>query len=458
MIGQYTTESGIVWNEASPDTRRPTAHVGTASGTTTADLIETIETEMEGPDGADGATQYFDLADHLLHESDELGFVTISLPVTTAWEGQLLLREIRTWDGVGYAEFQQAYLNPVELLGDDPASVFDALRSAFGAVSRQVTRLSAFVRDVMGDGPEVTADAPNDPLVSDQYGPQQMRAYEAHEALPDNDAEVKVVVLDSGIAPDHEDLSAQVAPNPGEDFQDGVGGDTDPTYPDVRGGDHGTHVSGTVLASNGNGRGTAGVAGLPNVSLQGAKIFGANPRALGQTVAEAIRWSTDEGADVINMSIGGTGQFGLPSKTVERAIEYAENNGTVCVAAAGNAGADQVDFPARHPKVVGVGAVGRNENVPRFSNRGEGVDVAAAGVRVTSTLPEDQYGDKSGTSMSSPHVAGAIALGCLANPEATPEELRRTLRDTARPVDGAGPDEVGAGIPDLVAYVNALQE
>lgn len=450
MHEQFTVDSGIVWHDVSPDTRRPTAHIGTAAGASTADIIETVETEMGGS-GEGAAT--FDLADHLLHESDELGYVTVVLPVTTAWEGQLLLREIRTWENVGYAEFQQAYVNPETLLTDRESWV-DTLRSAFDAFSRRVT---AFFDDLFG-GSDVNADAPNDPLVADQYGPQQMRAYEAHEALPDTDEEVTVVVLDSGIDPDHEDLAGHVPEDAGEDFSDGVGGDTDPTAPDVRGGDHGVHVSGSAVATVGNGTGTAGVAGLPNVTLLGAKIFGANPRTLGQTVAEAIRWATDEGADVINMSIGGTGTFGLPSRTVERAIEYADDNGTVCVAAAGNAGTDQVDFPARHPKVVGVGAIDDDENVARFSNRGEGVDVAAAGVRVTSTLPDDEYGDKSGTSMSSPHVAGGIALGWLAKPDASTEEIRQTLRETARSVDGAGPDEVGAGVPDLVAYVNALRE
>lgn len=453
MYGQFQIDSGIVWQDVAPDTRRPTAHIGTAEGADTADVIETIEVEMEGS-GDDGIA--FDLADNLLHESDKLGYVTVSLPVTTAWEGQFLLREIRTWENVGYAEFQQAYVNPETLLTDGQNTWVDTLRSAFDTFSR---RVRAFVRDLIGDGQDVNADStPNDPFVEDQYGPQQMRAYEAHDALPDTDEEVTVVVLDSGIDPDHEDHVAHVPEDAGEDFSDGVGGDTDPTAPDVRGGDHGVHVSGTATATVNNGTGTAGVAGLPNVTLLGAKIFGANPRTLGQTVAEAIRWATDEGADVINMSIGGTGRFGLPSETVERAIEYADDNGTVCVAAAGNAGNDRVDFPARHPKVVGVGAVDSDENVARFSNRGEGVDVAAAGVRVTSTLPGDDYGDKSGTSMSSPHVAGAVALGWLAKPDASTEEIRQTLRETARSVDGAGPEEVGAGIPDLVAYVNALRE
>ena len=75
-----------------------------------------------------------------------------------------------------------------------------------------------------------------------------------------------------------------------------------------------------------------------------------------------------------------------------------------------------------------------------------------------STIPEDEYGEKSGTSMSAPHVAGGIALGRLAAPDASAAELRQALQDTAQSVDGAGPDAVGAGIPDLVAYVNALRE
>jgi len=435
MHDGYTVKNGIAWHRETDDTRRPTAHVGTADGSTTAELLAAIEANLDGDgEAGTGYTYEFNIADHLLHESDSLGYLTLSLPVTTLFKGRLLLREMRAWDHVGFVEFQQTYLHPVTLL--DGREYGTAI-------------------DVSG---VLTENTPDDPRASEQYGPQQMRAYEAQERLSDADTEATVVVIDSGIDPDHENLREQIPATAGEDFQDGTGGDTDPTYPDVRGGDHGVHVSGTAAATVGNGIGTAGVAGLPNVTVQAAKIFGANPRTLGQSVAEAIRWATDEGADAVNMSIGGTGRFGLPSKTVARAIEYADDNGTVCVASAGNAGADKVAFPARHPKVVGVGAVDSNRDVARFSNRGDGVDVAAAGVRVLSTLPGDDYGGKSGTSMSSPHVAGGIALGRLAAPDASAAELRRTLRDTARSVEGAGPDAVGAGIPDLVEYVETLRE
>ncbi len=449
MNERYTTDDGLVWYTGTSDAPRPTAHVGAAGDASPTDLLETLETRL-----ATSGSRQFNLADHLLHESDALGYVTVGLPATTTREATRLLREIEACDSVDYAEFQRAYANPEAAIADKEGWV-DTIQSGLAALRRRVTEL---VRDLLGATGDDGDETPNDPLVTDQYGPQQIRAYEAQKALVDPGNEVTVAVLDSGIDPDHEDLEAQIPANAGEDFSDGLGGDTDPTYPDVRGGDHGVHVGGTIAATVGNDIGIAGVAGLPNVSLITGKIFGGNPRALGQTVAEAIRWATDEGADVVNMSIGGTGTFGLPSETVERAIEYADANGTVCVAAAGNAGNDKVDFPARHPMVVGVGAVDENETVADFSNRGDGVDIAAPGVRVTSTLPGDDYGDKSGTSMSAPHVAAVVALGYLANGDASTEDRRRKLRATAKPVDGAGPDEVGAGIPDTVAYINALRE
>jgi len=438
MHSDYTVKNGIAWHKEADETTRPTAHVGTADGSTTAELLYAIEKNLDGGrESRSGVTYEFNIADHLLHENDTLEYLTLSLPVTTLFEGRLLLREMRAWEHVGFVEFQQTYLHPITLLD-----------------GREYGDASVDVSGVL------TESTPDDPRASEQYGPQQMRAYEAQERLKDTDtdAEAKVVVIDSGIDPEHENLRDQIPADAGEDFQDGVGGDTDPTYPDVRGGDHGVHTSGTAAATAGNGVGTAGVAGLPDVTLQGAKIFGANPRTLGQTVAEAIQWATDEGADAINMSIGGTGRFGLPSKTVARAIEYADDNDTVCVASSGNAGADKVAFPARHPKVVGVGAVDDDRNVARFSNQGDGVDVAAAGVRVLSTLPENEYGEKSGTSMSAPHVTGGVALGRLAAPDASAAELRQALRDTAQSVEGADADAVGAGIPDLVKYVETLRE
>ncbi len=433
MDDTFTVRNGIAWDTETDDTDHPTAHIGAAEGYSTADLLRTIELALDS--GPTGGPRGFDLAELLWHESDALGYVTVSLPVTTIFEGRLLLTEMETRDTVGFAEFQRAYVHPTTPLSGRR----DGTDTADG---RQ--------RDT-----ELT---PNDPLVTDQYGPRQMRAYEAQELVATSDNEVTVVVIDSGIDPDHEDLEAQVLPNAGEDFSDGLGGDTDPTYPDIRGGDHGVHVSGIIAATVGNGRGVAGVAGLPTVSVQTAKIFGADRRTLGDTVARAIRWATDEGADVINMSIGGTGQFGFPSETVGRAIEYADANGTVCVAAAGNDGANKVAYPARHQRVVGVGAVDADRNVAGFSNHGTGVDVAAPGVRITSTLPDDDYGEKSGTSMAAPGVAGILALGYLASPDATPAELRDALRETAQSVDGAGPDEVGAGIPDAVAFVRGLLE
>jgi len=161
----------------------------------------------------------------------------------------------------------------------------------------------------------------------------------------------------------------------------------------------------------------------------------------------AVRAAVDEGADVIVLSLGGR-----PEPRIQSATEYATDAGTVVVAAAGNGGPEigSILYPAAHPNVIAVGAVGprdgksvaaENYRVPDFSGRGvnesfdEGADgrleVAAVGAGVLSPLPGGDYGTKTGTSMAAPHVAGLAAKVLAASPSMTSTDLRSELRDRA---------------------------
>lgn len=207
---------------------------------------------------------------------------------------------------------------------------------------------------------------------------------------------------------------------------------------------HGTHVAGTIAQSTNNGRGVAGVAF--EASIMPLKVLSARGSGSMAAIAQAIRWAADHGAHVINLSLGGP----FPVETIRRAIGYARDRGVVVVAAAGNDGRGKVGYPARYPGVLAVAATQFDERTTFYSNWGPQIDLAAPGgnIRVDQNgdgLPDGVLqntvvpGDPArtgyllfmGTSMASPHVAGAAAL--LVGAGVTrPERVEHLLLHTAR--------------------------
>jgi subtilisin family serine protease len=149
-------------------------------------------------------------------------------------------------------------------------------------------------------------------------------------------------------------------------------------------------------------------------------------------IAKGIYYAVDNGADVINLSLGG----GRSNDTLQKAIEYASSKGVIVVMAAGNSGGSQPAYPARYAKNYGlaVGAVDENKNLADFSNRA-GADpltyVTAPGVNVYSTIPGNEYASYSGTSMATPHVAGVVALMLSANPNLSDAQVRQIIAETS---------------------------
>lgn len=212
---------------------------------------------------------------------------------------------------------------------------------------------------------------------------------------------VKVAVVDTGIDSSHPDLAGKVV--------DSTNCTDSPTKDDLYG--HGTHVSGIISADTNNNLGIAGV-GF-NTSLINAKALDDSGSGYYSWIANCIVWAADDGAKVINMSLGGSAD----SQTLKDAIDYAYQKGVVLVAAAGNSGSSSPSYPAYYSDVLSVAATDSNDNKPSWSNYGNWVNVAAPGVNIYSTLPTHtnafntlNYGYLSGTSMASPHVAGLAAL------------------------------------------------
>lgn len=326
---------------------------------------------------------------------------------------------------------------------------------------------------------------PNDPRYVDQWGYNDADAgIRANQAWDVNTGTgIIVAVLDTGITV-HSDLNDNLVA--GYDFiidtavsNDGNGRDPDPSDPgDAVGGAqsswHGTHVTGTVAAETNNSVGVAGTA-------FGAKVMPVRVLGVGggylSDIADAIVWSSGgvvggvptlpaaDAADVINMSLGGSGICGT---TYQTAIDSAVGRGTTVVVAAGNSNSDVANFrPASCNNVVAVASVTSSSSRSSFSNFGAKIDVSAPGSGIWSTLNNgvsapgaEAYASYSGTSMASPHVAGTVALVqsrrlALALPLYTPAQVEALLKSTAYALSGTCTGGCGAGIVNAKAAVDA---
>ncbi|MDP9695396.1 UNVERIFIED_ORG: thermitase [Arthrobacter globiformis] len=237
---------------------------------------------------------------------------------------------------------------------------------------------------------------------------------------------IKVAVLDTGVATDNNDIAANVVLH--ANFSTAVTGE------DNYG--HGTHVAGIIAASK-DAEGVSGV--CPDCSILDGKVIDDSGSGSTSSIVNGINWAVENGAKVINMSLGQR----VPSQALEDAVNNAWNNGVVIVAAAGNAGTQAPMYPAAYPNVIAVAATDNNDAKASFSTYGGWVDVAAPGVNVYSTFPkhpftigtqsgrEMGYDIASGTSMASPMVAGVAALVWSTPAGTANTSVRATVESTA---------------------------
>ena len=192
-----------------------------------------------------------------------------------------------------------------------------------------------------------------------------------------------------------------------------------------------------------------GVAGQSNSSLINGRALDENGSGSTADIADAIEWAADQGADVINLSLGGGGY----TDTMKNAVSYATDNGSLVVAAAGNNGSSSVSYPAAYSECVAVSAVDDNGGLASFSQYGESVELCAPGVDVLSTTTEGRgsYERLSGTSMATPVTSGVAGLA-LAQWDLTNQELRSHLKNTAEDI-GLSANEQGSGQVDALAAV-----
>ncbi|MGB1204606.1 MAG: S8 family serine peptidase [Chitinophagales bacterium] len=237
------------------------------------------------------------------------------------------------------------------------------------------------------------------------------------------DNTILVGVIDTGIDLDHEDLAANIHPTLGYDF---VNNDN---YADDDNG-HGTHVAGAIAAVGNNGIGVSGIAW--NVQLVPLKIFDADDNSTTDAILGAINYAIDNNIKITNNSWGGG-----YSQLVYNVIENAQNAGHLFVAAAGNLAQNNDTnpwYPASYDldNIISVAAIDHNDDLASFSFGGShygatSVDIAAPGKDIYSTTINNTYGYNSGTSMASPHVAGAVALLWSYCPELSFLEVKNML-------------------------------
>src|SRR3989338_4435866 len=228
--------------------------------------------------------------------------------------------------------------------------------------------------------------------------------------------------------------------------------DTGNWYDDGHG--HGTHVAGTMSALGGNNLGVVGVSPSGNLGLHIVKVFDNNGNwAYGSDLVAAIQQCRTAGSNVISMSLGG----GAPSTTERSAMDSALAAGVLVVAAAGNDSSSGLSYPAAYESVVSVAAVDSASNRASFSQYNADVEIAAPGVGVLSTTPNNTYGYMSGTSMATPHVSAVYALVWSQHTQCTAAQMRQVVNATARDRGTAGRDVYyGHGIVQAKAASDAI--
>lgn len=350
----------------------------------------------------------------------------------------------------------------------------DALRPQTGSKSgvtaaKQTAPISLAKKSRATQPPSSVTAIPNDPYWGRMWGMRAIRMPEAW-AIQFGAVQAVIGVADTGIDINHPDFK-----NPdgngsriilARNFIDDAGGTPDPGDFNDREG-HGTHVAGTTGATTNNELGVPGVGGWnrgnTNIRLKIARVLGTDGGTQ-ESVSAGIAFLTDEGVDVINLSLGGEGTSQLQTDTIARAVAA----GVTVVAATGNDNLDNAvtpHYPAETPGVIAVSSVGPTLTKASYSNYGGQVAIAAPGGdgpegsddAIWSTWPTSLsptgYASINGTSMACPHVAGAVAVLIAGGAPRNAASIKAILQENAIPLDEppnfAGGNKYGAGLLDV---------
>ncbi|PGT18969.1 S8 family serine peptidase [Bacillus cereus] len=287
----------------------------------------------------------------------------------------------------------------------------------------------------------ISADfSPNDPFyrtptqtsndgLQNQWGLRRVNPEKAWDRARNIQGSVTVAILDSGIDPNHPDLAAKIVSptnftnNNPNDFIDQHG--------------HGTHVAGIAAGITNNRTGIAGMS-FNTANIMPVRVLDANNLGRITWFIAGVLYATNNGANVINMSLGGA----FYSNTFQLAINFAWQQGIIIVAAAGNRGNDQVQYPAGYNFVLAVSATNQANDRASFSSWGMNVGIAAPGTAILSTTPTYNTGNNllnydalAGTSMATPFVSGLAAMIFAIYPQLSNQEVIQIIQRAANPID-----------------------
>ncbi|WP_244854835.1 S8 family peptidase [Lysinibacillus parviboronicapiens] len=325
-----------------------------------------------------------------------------------------------------------------------PSLGYDVIKLNKGTTLEKAVSYYAKQKGVKSVSPSYvyhSLDTGEDPKKKDMYHLNLLQMDKALELAGNN--EVKVAVIDSGVDFKHPDLKSQVLPP----YNAAAPANTySPSG-------HGTHVAGIIGAAKDNGIGGHGI--NPNAKILPIDVFNGEEDAYDFVIAQGILYAIEQGADVINLSLG----LPVDSTLLKEAVQKAIDKGITIVAAAGNESTDNYSFPASYEGVIGVGSTNNRNELSYYSNYGPSVDIVAPGEDVYSTFYDEKkrssFKVDSGTSMASPVVAGIASLLKSKYPNLKPHEIEAILEMTAKDLGKKGYDlTFGHG---LVDSVKALQ-
>ena len=326
------------------------------------------------------------------------------------------------------------------------------------------TPLAAYIASGSESSIERGPRQPDDPLWNKQWSFRMIHAPEAWAAA--DGSGVVVAVIDTGVAFETFKRFRLVEDLDAERFVEGYNFITDTAHANDDHG-HGTHVAGTIAQSTFNARGVAGVA--YKAKIMPLKVLSKRGFGTAGDIADAVRFAADEGAHVMNLSLGG----GPRSRVLESAVAYARRKGVIVVCAAGNNGRPRVEYPAAYRGAFAVSSVGPTKDLAYYSSYGKEVAVAGPGGDknvggddggiLQNTILANRldltgvYLSYQGTSMATPHVAGVAALLISAG-VTNPDRVEGILRETAEDLGTRGRDDrFGHGLVDAAAAVNAAR-
>ncbi|WP_225442635.1 S8 family peptidase [Paenibacillus lycopersici] len=271
------------------------------------------------------------------------------------------------------------------------------------------------------------------------WGVQEIRAPQAWSSTTGH--RVKVGIIDTGVDFSHPDLKQSLGR--------GINLLNRGTLPHDDNG-HGTHIAGTIAAAN-QVHGMIGVA--PRATVHPVKAFDHNGSAFVSDIVLGIDWCVRSGMDIVNMSFG----MKTRSKSLLTAVNNAFNAGVIIVASSGNDGKRKsIDYPARYPQTIAVGATNRLRRIAPFSNRGMYIDVYAPGDKILSSWLRGKYNEMSGTSMATSHVSGAIALLLAYRPGMSPTEIKAVVKRSMLPLRGTKAPRL-TGELDVMRMLQAVE-